>query len=188
MRFSELANPEDQLALWKLISDKMWAAFAQPAPQGTSSQLPHSSAPKGRVASPAKAVTRPTTKTPSKSSVRSKAKAVKPKRAPMAPAPKPLPKPNPQQLTPTQATKQQTQQHQQLAQHLSKELAKPQRNQKINPQPPTPTQKPPTLVAPMTNGYDERDKDELVFHSRAQHPFKTISQAKSALSGQKLGF
>ena len=188
MRFTEIANPEDQLALWKLISDKMWAAFAQPAPQGTSSQLQQSSTPKGRASSLAKPVTRPIPKTSHKASAKSKAKAVKPKRAPMAPAPKPLPKPNSQQLTPTQATKQQTQQHQQLAQHLSKELAKPQRNQKINPQPPTPTQKPPTLVAPMTNGYDERDKDELVFHSRAQHPFKTISQAKSALSGQKRGF
>ena len=120
MRFMEIANPEDQLALWKLISDKMWAAFAQPAAQGTSSHPPHSSAPKGRVASPAKPVTRPIPKTSHNASTKSKAKAVKPKRAPMAP----LPKPKAQQLTPTQATKQQTQQHQQLAQHLSKELAK----------------------------------------------------------------
>ena len=188
MRFMEIANPEDQLALWKLISDKMWAAFAQPASQGTSSHPPLSSAPKGRVASPAKPVTRPTTKTPSKSSVRSKAKAVKPKRAPMAPAPKPLPKPNPQQVTSTQATKQQTQQHQQLAQQLHKELMKPNPQQRIYPQPPTPIQKPVTPIEPMTNGYNERDKDELVMHSRAQHPFKTISQIKSTLSGQKRGF
>jgi hypothetical protein len=40
----------------------------------------------------------------------------------------------------------------------------------------------------MTNGYDERDKDELVMHSRAQHPFKTVGQTKSALSVQKRGF
>jgi len=32
MRFMEIANPEDQLALWKLVSDKMWAAFAQQIP------------------------------------------------------------------------------------------------------------------------------------------------------------
>jgi hypothetical protein len=106
----------------------------------------------------------------------------------MAPLPKPLPKPQAQQLTPTQATKQQTQQHQQLAQHLSKELAKPQRNQKIYPQPPTLTQKPPTPVAPMNNSYDERDKDELVLHSRAQNPFKTIGQTKMPLTSQKRGF
>ena len=115
MRFMEIANPEDQLALWKLISDKMWAAFAQPVPQPDSTQVPQSSTLKGRVASPAKPVARPITKTSHKASAKSKTKAVKPKRAPMAPAPKPLPKPNPQQVTPTQATKQQTQQHQQLA-------------------------------------------------------------------------
>ena len=33
MRFKEIANPADQLALWKLISDKMWAAFDEPVPQ-----------------------------------------------------------------------------------------------------------------------------------------------------------
>ncbi len=188
MRFMEIANPEDQLALWKLISDKMWAAFAQPVPQADSTQMPQSSTQKGRVASPAKPVARPITKTSHKASVKSKAKAVKPKRAPMALAPKPLPKPNPQQVTPTQATKQQTQQHQQLAQHLHKELMKPTLRQRIYPQPPTPIQKPVSPIEPMTNGYDEGDKDELVFHSRAQHPFKTISQTKNALSGQKRGY
>ena len=33
MRFLEIASPEDQLALWKLVSDKMWTAFAQQLPQ-----------------------------------------------------------------------------------------------------------------------------------------------------------
>jgi predicted extracellular nuclease len=177
----EIANPEDQLALWKLVSDKMWAAFAQPVPQPDSTQVPQSSTQKDRVTSPAKPVARPNTKTARKALAKSKAKAVKPKRAPMAQAPKPLPKPNPQQVTPTQASKQQAQQHQQLAQHLHKELMKPNPQQRIYPLPPTP-------IEPMTNGYDERDKDELVFHSRAQHPFKTVSQTKSALSGQKRGF
>jgi hypothetical protein len=51
-----------------------------------------------------------------------------------------------------------------------------------------PTQKLPTPTVPMTNGYDERDKNERVIHSRAQQPFKTMSQTKSALSGQKSGF
>ena len=117
MRFTEIANPEDQLALWKLISDKMWAAFALPVPQIANRQVPQSSTPQGRVASPAKPVIRAMPKTPHKSAVKAKVKAVKPKRAPMAPTPKPLPKPKPQpqQLTPTQAPKQQTQQHQQIA-------------------------------------------------------------------------
>jgi len=30
MRFVEIANPEDQLALWKLVSDKMWDKSACP--------------------------------------------------------------------------------------------------------------------------------------------------------------
>jgi DNA-binding transcriptional LysR family regulator len=38
------------------------------------------------------------------------------------------------------------------------------------------------------SGSVARDKDELVVHSRAQHPFKTMSQTKSALTGQKSGF
>ena len=33
MRFLEIASPEDQLALWKLVTDKVWAAFAQQLPQ-----------------------------------------------------------------------------------------------------------------------------------------------------------
>ena len=132
----------------------------------------------GRIASISKPVAKPA----------KSVKVPKPKKTPMAPAPKPLPKPKPQQLTPTQATKQQTQQHQQLAKHLHKELMKPNPQQRIYPQQPTPSQKPVTPIEPMTNGYDERDKDELVFHSRAQHPFKTISQTKSALSVQKRGF
>ena len=30
MRFTEIANPEDQLALWRMVSDSMWKAFGQP--------------------------------------------------------------------------------------------------------------------------------------------------------------
>jgi hypothetical protein len=73
-------------------------------------------------------------------------------------------------------------------QHLHRAIAHSNARQRIYPQPPTPTPKAVTPVEPMTNGYDERDKDELVMHSRAQHPFKTVSQIKSALSGQKRGF
>jgi hypothetical protein len=127
-------------------------------------------------------------KTSHKASAKSKAKAGKPKRAPMAPAPKPLPKPNPLQVTSTQATKQQTQQQQQLAQQLHKELMKPNPQQRIYPQTPTPVQKAVTPIEPLNNSYGERDMDELVMHSRAQHPFKTISQIKNGLSNQKRGF
>ena len=199
MRFTEIANPEDQLALWRMVSNSMWKAFDEPnsgalmpnAQQTQPNQNPvvKTVAPPapmvkplakgmGRIASISKPVAKPA----------KSVKAPKPKKAPMAAAPKPLPKPKPQQLTPNQATKQQTQQHQQLAKHLHKELMKPNPQQRIYPQQPTPSQKLASPTVPMTNGYDERDKDELVFHSRAQHPFKTISQTKSALSGQKRGF
>ena len=194
MRFMEIANPEDQLALWRLISDNVWGAFAQqqPQPQAITAPVHAATLGQGRAATPARPVAkhlpRPKPKASHKVTVKGKARAVKPKRAPMAPAPKPQPKPQAQQLSPGQATKQQTQQQKPPAQHLSKGLAKPQNNQKIYPQPPTPLPKPVASSAPRTHGYDERDKDELVTHSRAQHPFKTTSQIKSALSGQKRGF
>jgi hypothetical protein len=192
MRFKEIANPADQLALWKLISDKMWAAFDEPVPSRTNSPLLQPITAQGRAARPGNRATKAVPKAPRKSAVKVKPKAAKPRRAPMAPAPKPVPKPvaipKPKQLTPTQAAKQQAQQQQQLAQQLRKEITKASPQQRIYPEPPTPAQKLPTPTAPMTNGYDERDKDELVIHSRAQQPFKTMSQAKSALTGQKSGF
>jgi hypothetical protein len=188
----EIANPEDQLALWKLVSDKMWDTFAQQVSQSVGSQQKTIPIPQSRAAIPtkslAKHVPKAQAKTAHKSQPKAKGRVAKPKRTPMAPAPKQLPKPGPQQLTPTQAAKQQTQQHQQIAQHLHKEISKSNPQQKIYPQPPTPTHKLPTPTVPMTNGYDERDKDELVMHSRAQNPFKTVAQTKSALTGQKRGF
>ena len=192
MRFKEIANPADQLALWKLISDKMWAAFDEPVPSRTNTPLPQPITAQGRAARPGNRAAKAVSKASRKSAVKAKPKAAKPRRAPMAPAPKPVPKPvaipKPKQLTPTQAAKQQAQQQQQLAQQLRKEITKASPQQRIYPQPPIPAQKPTTPTAPMTNGYDERDKDELVTHSRAQQPFKTISQTKSALTGQKGGF
>ena len=196
MRFMEIANPEDQLALWRLISDKVWGAFAQqppqPKPQSTTAPVPAATLGQGRAALPtrpvAKHLPRPTHKASHQPAVKGKARAAKPKRAPMAPAPKPLPKPQAQQLSPGQASKHQTQQHQQLAQHLSKEFTKSNSQPRTYPQPATAFPKPVTPIELRTDGYDERDKDELVLHSRAQHPFKTTSQIKSALSGQKRGF
>ncbi len=198
MRFMEIANPEDQLALWRLISDNVWGAFAQqppqpkPQPQATTAPVPAATLGQGRAALPARPVAKhlpgPTPKASHQPTVKAKAGAAKPKRAPMAPAPKTLPKPQAQQLSPTQASKQQTQQHQQLAQHLHKEITKPNSQPRTYPQPATPFPKPVAPSEPRTDGYDERDKDELVLHSRAQHPFKTTSQIKSALSGQKRGF
>jgi hypothetical protein len=174
MRFTEITNPEDQLALWKLVSDKMWAAFGQQA-----QQQPNSVASQQHVNSIPKSPAKPVSRIPAKPLGKRKTtpvKADKPKKAPMAPAPKPLPKPQPFQVTPTQANKQQNQQHQQLAHHIHQALTK-----KLPTQPYTQTIQPKapvaTTVAPMNNSYSERDKDELVFHRR-QNPLKPLRDQK----------
>ena len=63
MRFMEIANPEDQLALWRLISDKVWGAFAQQPPQPkpqpqatTTAPVPAATLGQGRAALPARPV------------------------------------------------------------------------------------------------------------------------------------
>ena len=193
MRFLEIASPEDQLALWKLVSDKVWAAFAQQLPQASAAPVKPASMGQGRAAIPSKPTAKhlpnaAPAKTEKKSTGKPKGRAAKATRAPMAPAPKPLPKLQPLPLSPSQATKQQTQQHQQLAQLLHRAITQSDAQQRIYPRPPTPTPKAVTPIEPMTNGYDERDRDELVMHSRAQHPFKSVGQIESAFSGQKRGF
>jgi len=185
MRFSEIASPEDQLALWKMVSDKMWAAFGQPVNQQPSPILMRHFA----TSTTPKVKTKPITSTATKPLGKRKAtpvKTLKPMKAPMAPLPKPLPKPQTKQLIPTHNNKQQ----QQLAQQLHKEIvkSKPQPQQRIYPQSPIPSQMLPTPTEPLTSSYDERDKDELVIHSLTQHPFKTVAQVKSAFSGQKRCF
>ena len=137
MRFKEIANPADQLALWKLISDKMWAAFDEPVPSRTNTPLPQQITAQGRATRPDSRAAKAVPKASRTSAVKAKPKAVKPRRAPMAPAPKPAAIPKPQQLSPTQAAKQQAQQQQQLAQQLRKEITKSSPQQKIYPQHPS---------------------------------------------------
>ena len=211
MRITEIASPEDQLALWKMVSDSMWAAFSQQVPQGVVGQ--GAPTPPASTAAPnrAKPTDRPIIKAARKLKEKPKPRTAKPRSVPAPPPPKsPVPKapapprpgtqaetkkssqaaPNgipgqpsqsPPPLTSTQKSRQEAQQHQQLVKYLQKALAQPQKPQRIQPQPPSPE-------VPINAGYDERDKDELVLHSRAQNPFKTISQTKNALSGQKRGF
>jgi hypothetical protein len=182
MRFTEIANPEDQLALWRLVSDKMWAAFGQQAHQQT---YPAPTQPdvNSTTTKPAKSISGGSAKPQS----RRKAipvKASKPKKPPYAPLPKALPKPNPQQANQTQNKNPQIKQ--QPAQLIHQPLLK--KSPVRASVPPQPLEvksdqvKPDT---PMTNSYSERDKDELVFHSRSENPFKTVSQTQSGLTTQK---
>jgi len=187
MRFLEIANPEDQLALWKLISDKMWAAFAQPASRSVDAGVPRAAISPGRVGTVATPLRAAIPKAATKSTIKAVPKATKPRRTPMAPAPKPLPKPKPQQPPSALAHKQTTQQPQQMAQQLQKELVKPLRLQKIQPQPPTPTQRPPTPTLPISQAYGDRGEDELVNSPPVQHPLNGINSKKSARSSRKSG-
>ena len=187
MRFLEIANPEDQLALWKLISDKMWAAFAQPAPRSVDVQVPPTAILPGRVGMAGTPLRSAIRKATTKSTYKAVPKATKPRRAPMAPAPKPLPKPKPQQSTSSLAHKQTTQQPQKMAQQLQKELVQPRRLQKIQPQPPTPAQKLPTPTVPMAQAPGDRGEDELVNSPPVQHPLNGINSTKSARSSRKSG-
>lgn len=210
MRISEIASPEDQLALWKMVSDSMWAAFSQQVPQGAAGQGAPTPPVSTAAPSRAKPTDRPIIKAARKLKEKPKPRTAKPRSVPAPPPPKAPaskapapPRPGTQAetkklqaapsgisgqpsqglppLTSTQKSRQEAQQHQQLVKYLQKALAQPQKPQRIQPQPPSPE-------VPINAGYDERDKDELVLHSRAQNPFKTISQTKSALSGQKRGF
>ena len=82
MRIYEITNPEDQLALLKMIMDNTWAAI---------SRQPRAKAPIAKAAPAA----------PLKRAINTKA-ITKPKKAPYAAAPKPLPKPKSLPQTPTQ--------------------------------------------------------------------------------------
>jgi hypothetical protein len=210
MRIMEIASPEDQLVLWKMVSDSMWAAFSQQVPQGAAGQVAPTPLASTATPSRAKPTDRPIIKAARKLKEKPKPRAAKPRSVPAPPPPKPpvpkvpapprpgtqaetkksqaapngvsgQPSQSPPPLTSTQKSRQEALQHQQLVKYLQKALAQPQKPQRIQPQPPSP-------AVPINAGYDERDKDELVLHSQAQNPFKTVAQAKSALSGQKRGF
>ena len=185
MRLLEIANPEDQLALWKLISDKMWAAFAQPTPRSFDAGIPRTAISLGRVGTAATPLRAAIPNAATKSTFKAVPKATKPRRPPMAPAPKPLPKP--QQPPSALAYKHKTQQPQQMAQQLQKELVQPRRLQKIQPQPPTPTQKLPTPTVPMAQAPGEKGEGELLNSPPVQHPLNGLNSAKSARSSRKNG-
>jgi hypothetical protein len=183
MLMKEIASPEDQLALWKLISDTTWAALGkemtQPEPTAVLPSARRYAKPVSKAVSQSagKASVKTSAKLPTKTKTKA---AAKPKRAAMAPAPKPLPQPKPLQLTPAQTGKLQSQQQQQLAQHIQQAMAKKSAPAAYSPAGSAQSMAAKT-VAPQRNGseprYDERYKDELIMHRR-QNPLKPLNPLK----------
>ena len=88
MRFMEIANPEDQLALWRLISDNVWSAVMAQAKQAAAQKAQAAANPKPKKFKPKKAIPKPPP-------------APKPKPpTPKPPPPKPKPNAINPQLTP----------------------------------------------------------------------------------------
>jgi outer membrane biosynthesis protein TonB len=59
MRFMEIANPEDQLALWRLISDNVWSAVMTQAKQAAAQKAQAAARPKPKKFKPKKAIPKP---------------------------------------------------------------------------------------------------------------------------------
>jgi len=104
LRIYEITNPEDQLALLKMIMDNTLAAI---------SRQPKTKLP----------ITKAAPVVPIRKIVKSKAIS-KPKKAPYAAPPKPLPKPKPLAPSPIQAKSQQQKSQQDYAKAVQKTLAK----------------------------------------------------------------
>ena len=56
MRFTEIADPEDQLALWRLISDNVWSAVAAQARELARQKAQAAATPKIKKIKPKKAL------------------------------------------------------------------------------------------------------------------------------------
>jgi hypothetical protein len=178
MRFTEIISPADQLALWRLISDKVWATLGELPQQSTAPKHQPQIAPVPAKPTP-KAVIRGEARVSNKAMDKRKVtseKGHKPKRGPMAPAPKPLPKPQQLQPTPKQSKQGQTQQNHQLVQQIHQALNK-KAPTPIQPQTVQPKPSVVTGVDPINSSYSERDKDDLVFYRR-DNPFKPLNDQK----------
>jgi hypothetical protein len=134
LRIYEITNPEDQLALLKMIMDNTWAAI---------SRQPKTKAP----------VTKAAPVVPLRKPV--KAKAIpKPKKAPYAAAPKPLPKPKPLVPSPIQVKSQQQKSQQDYAKTVQKTLAKT----PSKPMPKSLQPLPGNIISPIGGGDPELEK------------------------------
>jgi len=103
MRFTEIANPEDQLALWRLISDNVWSSVLAQARQAAAQKAQAAAKPKPKKFKPQKALpkTPPPPKPkapapkppPSKSAVPGQARMVTPSRPQPSPSAQPVLRP-----------------------------------------------------------------------------------------------
>jgi len=92
MRFMEIANAEDQVALWRLISDNVWSAVMTQAKQAAAQKAQAAATPKPKKFKPKKAIPKPppTSKPPpAKRSVPPQPRSV----APSSPSPLPSSQP-----------------------------------------------------------------------------------------------
>ena len=134
MRIYEITNPEDQLALLKMIMDNTWAAISrQPKTNAT--------------------VIKATPATPLKKAIKTKS-ITKPKKAPYAAAPKPLPKPKPLTPSPIQVKNQQPKSQQEYAKTAQKTLAK----SPVKPMPKSLQPLPGNIISPIGGGDPELEK------------------------------
>jgi len=103
MRFTEIADPKDQLALWRLISDNVWSAVAAQARELARQKAQAAARPKPKKIKPKKVQPRPAQapkpkpippqQTMPKSSVPLQPKAVTPSRPPALPSSQPVLRP-----------------------------------------------------------------------------------------------
>ena len=90
MRFMEIANPEDQLALWRLISDNVWSAVMAQAKQAAAQKAQAAANPKPKKFKPKKAIPKPP---PAKSHVPPQQRSVAPSRPSPLPSSQPVLRP-----------------------------------------------------------------------------------------------
>ena len=96
MRFMEIANPEDQLALWRLISDNVWSAVMAQAKQAAAEKAQSVANPKPKKFKPKKAIPKPPPAPkplPAKSPVPPQQRSVAPSRPTPLPSSQPVLRP-----------------------------------------------------------------------------------------------
>jgi hypothetical protein len=184
MRFIEIANPEDQLALWRMVSNSMWKAFGEPSPEASMSnnqQFKPIQAPGVKAVSTPSMMNQPLAHGihgvssisgtgGKKPKTNRPIKVPKPKKAPMAPAPKPLPKPKPLAPTPLQIKNQQQKSQKEYAAQVRKELSK----NPIKPHPGAPKPLPGNIISPVDVPRNTKEREQLRGQARGELPWRPM--------------